>query len=35
VALGTFDGSPPAVHDRRAIMAMHYVCGRLKRPPAG
>ena len=35
VTLGTFDGSPPVVHDRSAIVAMHYVCGRLKRPPAG
>ena len=35
VTLGAFDGSPPVVHDRGAIVAMHYVCGRMKRPPAG
>ncbi|OIQ84991.1 hypothetical protein GALL_331840 [mine drainage metagenome] len=35
VTLGTFDGSPPVVHDRAAIVAMHCVCGRLKRQPAG
>ena len=32
VTLGTFDASPPVVHDRSAIGAMHYVCGRMKRP---